>query len=493
MHWEKASAAAMGNLMDLRPPFFFRGASSNRKSSHGALTTLWQSMDLPEEALGYVDLPGADPVLPSSFAVGMAAQCGMGAAALAAAEIWHLRGGKRQRVSVDMRQAAQETRGYFTLDGVRPNIWDKITGVYRCGDGNWVRIHANFAHHRDGALSLLGCPTGSTVDRGMVEKALRRWKALDFEQAAADAGLVVAAMRSFDEWDRHPQGIAVSQLPFISIERIGDAPPRPLPRYTTDPRPLKDIRVLDLTRIIAGPVCGRTLAAYGADVMLVNSPNLPNIESIAETSRGKLSVLADLDTATGRITLGNLLRSAHIFVQGYRPGALSALGFGPDDVARIRPGIVYVSLSAYSHVGPWAGRRGFDSLVQTASGFNHAESDAARQEAPKPMPVQILDYASGYLMAFGAQAALARQAAEGGSWHVRVSLAQTARWLRSLPRVPGGLSCAMPDLDASLETSESGFGRLAAARHPVRFSATPAKWTRPSVPPGSNPTVWPFS
>lgn len=448
---------------------------------------------MPEEALGYIDLPGADPVLPSSFSVGMAAQCSMGAAALAAGEIWHMRGGRRQRVSVDMRHAAQETRGYFTVDGVQPNSWDKITGVYRCGDGNWVRIHANFAHHRDGALALLGCPTGATVERRAVERALSRWKALEFEEAAADAGLVVAALRTFDEWDRHPQAIAVSQLPLVCIERIGDAPERPLPRYGQDPRPLQDIRVLDLTRIIAGPVCGRTLAAYGADVMLLNSPNLPNIGAIAETSRGKLSVLADLDTASGRITLGNLLRSTNVFVQGYRPGALEAQGFGPQDVARLRPGIVYVSLSAYGHVGPWARRRGFDSLVQTASGFNHAEAQAAGQEAPRPLPVQILDYASGYLMAFGAQVALARQATEGGSWHVRVSLAQTARWLRGLPRVPHGLSCPMPPLDGYLEETASGFGSLAAVRHAARFSATPAKWCRPSAPPGTHPTVWPFN
>ncbi len=204
-------------------------------------------------------------------------------------------------------------------------------------------------------------------------------------------------------------------------------------------------------------------------------PNLPNIGAIAETSRGKLSVVADLDTASGRITLGNLLRSAHVFVQGYRPGALEAQGFGPEDVARLRPGIVYVSLSAYGHVGPWARRRGFDSLVQTASGFNHAEAQAAGQEAPRPLPVQILDYASAYLMAFGAQVALARQATEGGSWHVRVSLAQTARWLRSLPRVPNGLACPMPPLDGYLEESASGFGSLAAVRHAARFSATPAK------------------
>jgi crotonobetainyl-CoA:carnitine CoA-transferase CaiB-like acyl-CoA transferase len=447
--------------------------------------------ELPEDALGFVDLTGSEPVLPSSFAVGTAAQVTIAAAALAAAEIWRMRGGRRQRVAVDMRHAAQETRGYFTLDGVKPDLWDKLSGLYRCGDGGWVRLHANFAHHRDGALVLLGCAPGERTTRAEVERALQGWNAFEFEQAAADAGLPVAALRTFDQWDRHPQGIIESHLPLFSIERIGDAPPLPLPRLDQDARPLKDIRVLDLTRIIAGPVCGRTLAAYGADVMLVNSPHLPNIESIAETSRGKLSVHADLGTADGRIRMGGLLRNANVFVQGYRPGALCALGFGPEDVAHIRPGIVYVSLSAYGHLGPWAGRRGFDSLVQTATGFNTAEAASSNQDAPRPMPVQILDYASGYLMAYAAQAALARQAVEGGSWHVRVSLAQTARWLRTLGRVPDGIGSATPAIEPFLEITDSGFGTLAAVRHAAKFSATPARWSRVSMPPGSHPPAWP--
>ena len=482
----------MGNLMDFRPSFL-KGRTPAGKTSRDVLQKLWHSVDLPAESLEHVVLTGADPVVPSSFAVGTAAQASMAAAALAAAEVWHLRGGARQQVSVDMLHAAQECRSHFTINGLTPNIWDPITGVYRCGDGGWVRIHANFAHHRDGALALLGCPTGDGATREAVERALSRWKALDFEQVAADAGMVVSAMRSFEEWDRHPQGQAVAAQPLLTIERIGEADPRPLPKYAQDARPLQDIRVLDLTRIIAGPVCGRALAAYGADVMLVNSPQLPNIDNIIDTSRGKLSVLADLDTADGRIALGNLLRSAHIFVQGYRPGGLSALGFGPQDAARIRPGIVYVSLTAYGNSGPWANRRGFDSLVQTATGFNHAEAQAAGQEAPKALPMQILDHASGYLMAFGAQVALARQATEGGSWHVRVSLAQTAHWLRGLGRVEGGLGCAMPGFDGLLETTPSGFGELVAVRHAARFSETPARWTRPSSPPGTHPAVWPFN
>lgn len=482
----------MGNLMDLRPSFL-KGRPRAAKAPQDVLQELWRSVDMPAESLSHVVLTGADPVLPSSFAVGTAAQTSMAAAALAAAELWHLRGGARQQVGVDMLHAAQECRSYFKINGVALDPRDPLTGMYRCGDGGWVRIHANFAHHRDGALALLGCPQGDGATRAAVESALSRWKALDFEQVAADAGLPVAAMRSFDEWDHHLQGQALAAQPLLTIERIGEADARPLPKYGEDARPLSDIRVLDLTRIIAGPVCGRALAAYGADVMLVNSPQLPNIDNIIETSRGKLSVLADLDTADGRIALGNLLRSAHVFVQGYRPGGLAALGFGPQDAARIRPGIVYVSLSAYGPKGPWAGRRGFDSLVQMATGFNHAEAQAAGQDAPKPLPMQILDHASGYLMAFGAQAALARQATEGGSWHVQVSLAQTAHWLRSLGRVEGGLACPMPGFEGLLETEPSGFGELVSLRHAAHFSSTPARWTRPSSPPGTHPPVWPFN
>ncbi|MDQ2138654.1 CoA transferase [Alcaligenaceae bacterium B3P038] len=455
-----------------------------------ALAALWRQADLPPSTLAQITLSGAEPVLPSSFAVGTAAQASLGAAALAAAQIDMARGGTPQQVSVDMLHAAQECRSYFTVDGETPEIWDKITGLYPCADG-WVRIHANFAHHRDGALRVLGLPTGPNTERTEVEAALRHWRAEAFETAGAEAGIVVSAMRSFEQWDAHPQADAIARLPIFTLERIGDAPPRAWPARALGERPLAHLRVLDLTRIIAGPVCGRALAAYGADVMLINAPELPNISTLIETSRGKLSAHADLGTAVGRESLKRLLTDAHVFVQGYRPGALEAQGFGPHDAAALRPGLVYVSLTAYSHEGPWASRRGFDSLVQTATGFNHAEAAAAQQRKPLALPVQLLDHASGYLMALGAQAALWRQAREGGSWHVRVSLAQTAKWVRGLGRVKDGLSIAMPPVDNVLETSESGFGALTAVRHAAQFSDTPACWPRPSVPPGTHPPLWP--
>ena len=451
---------------------------------------LWSAASLASAALARLQLTGVDPALPSSFAVGSAAQASIGAAALAATEIGRLRNGVERSVAVDMRAAVLECTGYFSIDGREPDKWDKLSGLYRCRQG-WVRIHANFAHHRDGALRLLGLAPGPHTERRAVETELLKWDAPSFEDAAASAGLVVAAARSFEQWDAHPQGKALAQQPLLVWEKIDDAAPRPWPPLAHDAPPLAGMRVLDLTRILAGPVCGRTLAAYGADVMLVNSPNLPNIESIIETSRGKLSTHIDLASEAGRASLHSLLSDARVMVQGYRPGGLAARGFGPDDAARIRPGIVYISLSAYGHTGPWAERRGFDSLVQTATGFNDAEMLAAGENKPKPMPVQILDYASGFLMAFAAQAALLRQAREGGSWHVRVSLARTGLWLRSLGRAERGFAQAMPVVDDVLETTASGWGELRAVRHAASLSGVPGGWQQPSVKPGTHEPYWP--
>ena len=453
------------------------------------LRPLWQQAGLPDEALAFARLSGADPVMPSSFAVGTAAQTSIAAAALAACELGHARGTPRQAVAVDMQHAALECTGWFSLDGRVPDLWDAFSGLYRCADGH-VRVHANFRHHREGALHLLGLDP-ERAQRSDAEQALQTWKALDFEQAAAERGLVVTALRGFADWDATPQGQAVAAQPLFTIQRIGDAPPRALPPLADDQRPLTGLRVLDLTRILAGPVCGRALAAYGADVMLVNSPKLPNIEAIAETSRGKLSAHIDLRTDGGRGTLNQLVGDAHVFVQGYRPGGLAALGFGPEALARRRPGIVAVSLSAYGTQGPWAGRRGFDSLLQTAMGFNQAEGDAAGDGQPRAMPIQILDEATGYLMAFAAAATLWRQQREGGSWHVQLSLAQTALWLRGLGRVSGGLSIAKPDIEPRIASEPSGFGVLQGVGHSAGLARTPAGWSRPSMPPGSHAPVWP--
>ena len=461
-----------------------------------ALSALWQAVGLDDGGRDDVALPGTEPALPSSFPVATALQASLGAAARAAARLGAHRGGPVQQVSVDAMDAVCESSARFSVDGRTPEVWDKVSGLYACGGGavpGWVRLHANFAHHRDGALRLLGLPPGPHTEREMVARALQNWRAEAFEQAAADAGLVVAALRRFDEWDAHPQGAAVAAQPVVSIERIGHAPAE-LAGAALQPgqRPLHGLRVLDLTRILAGPVAGRTLAAFGADVMLVNSPHLPNIEAIADTSRGKLSAHVDLQTEAGRDTLRGLVQQADVFLQGYRPGALAASGFGPDELARLRPGLVCVSLSAYGEQGPWAGRRGFDSLVQTATGFNHAEAHAFGQHEPRALPLQALDYGAGFLLAFGAQAALLRRTRQGGSWHVQVSLARTGLWLRSLGRCRAFQHAGKPGFEGTLETTASGFGVLQAVRPAARFSHTPAGYARPSMPPGSHAPVWPM-
>ncbi|MEP6826204.1 MAG: CoA transferase [Ramlibacter sp.] len=454
-----------------------------------ALAQLWQLAGLPGDALAYADLTGADPVFPSSFAVGTAAQASIAAAALAACELGHARGTPRQRVAVDMLHAATECTAWFSLDGRVPDLWDRFSGLYRCADG-WVRIHTNFAHHRDGALRLLGLDP-ATAERADAERLLAGWSAQAFESAAAQAGLVATALRSFEEWDASVQGRAIAAQPLFSIARIGEAPPRVLPPLDAQARPLTGLRVLDLTRILAGPVGGRALAAYGADVLLVNAPHLPNIEAIADTSRGKRSALADLRSEAGRAAMDALLGDAHVFIQGYRPGGLQGLGYGPQQLAAQRPGIVCVSLSAYGTQGPWAARRGFDSLVQTATGFNHAEGEAMGDGKPRSLPMQILDEATGALIAMGAAAALLRQRLEGGSWHVQVSLAQTGHWVRSLGRVADGLETPAPSRKGLTETSASGFGELCGIRHSAQLSRTPAAWPLPSMPPGTHPPAWP--
>jgi crotonobetainyl-CoA:carnitine CoA-transferase CaiB-like acyl-CoA transferase len=454
------------------------------------LAGLLRTAGLGDTALNDVSLTGSEPVLPSSFATGTAAQATIAASALVAAELWRLRTGRRQRISVDMRHAAIEFRSerYLLLDG-KPyeEYHNDIAGLYRCGDGRWVRLHTNLPHHCSGLLALLKCPH----DRAAVQRALESWQGEALETAAAEAGLVVTACRSFDEWDKHPQGRAVASLPLFTIERIGDAPPKPL---AAADRPLSGIKVLDLTRIIAGPVCGRTLAGHGADVLLVTAPHLPSLfPLVVDTGRGKLSASLDLRQHDARETLAGLARDADVFVQGYRPGAIAGHGFGPDELARLRPGIVYVSLCAYSHAGPWAPRRGFDSLVQTASGFNDAEAQAFGQSKPRELPAQELDHATGFLLAFATITALARRAKDGGSWHVRCSLAQTCHWFRQLGRIDG-MACPDPkigDVGDYLEEMPSGFGRLTAVRHAAVMSETPARWARQTVPLGSHPPAWP--
>ena len=455
------------------------------------LADIWTSAGGDAAALDAVTLSGEEPQLPSSFRVAVAAQASIAATGLAAAQIWQLRSGQSQGVAADMRHAVVECRSerYLRVDGKgSPMAWDAIAGIYNTRDARFVRLHTNFPHHRDAVCKVLNCK----AERDDVQAALLQWDAEAFETAAYANGGVVAMMRSREEWLAHPHASALAEQPLVSIEKIGDAAPKSWP---AGDRPLAGLRVLDLSRVIAGPVAGRTLAAHGADVLLISGPDLPFIPWLTiDTGRGKLTSFVELKSEQGRGVLRDLLADADIFAQGYRPQSIAALGFSPEDAAKINPGIVYVSLSAYGHAGPWAGRRGFDSLVQTATGFNHAEGEAAGVEGPKELPAQMLDHATGYLMAFGAMMARARQAREGGSWHVRVSLARTGQWLWNLGRIADGFATEDLKGDAVkpfVEEATSGFGPLRSVSHSALLSKTPAFWARPAMPLGSHPPQWP--
>jgi crotonobetainyl-CoA:carnitine CoA-transferase CaiB-like acyl-CoA transferase len=460
------------------------------QSPREILWDIWTSAGGEASALDALTLTGDEPQLPSSFRVAAAAQVSVAATGLAAAGIWKMRSGEAQDVAVDMRHAVVECRSerYLRVDGKPPPpAWDAIAGVYRTRDG-FVRLHTNFSHHRDAVCKVLNCKP----ERDAVQAALMQWHGEAFETAAYAAGGVVAFMRSHGQWSAAPHAKALAGLPLISVTKIGEAAPKP---WRGGDRPLAGIRVLDLSRVIAGPVAGRTLAAHGADVLLISGPELPAIPWLTiDTGRGKLTSFVELKNEQGRGVLRDLLADADIFSQGYRPRAIASLGFSPEDAARINPGIVYVTLSAYGAAGPWAERRGFDSLVQTATGFNHAEGQAAGIDGPKELPAQMLDHATGYFMAFGAMMAKARQAREGGSWHVQVSLAQTGRWLWHLGRVNDGLAIEDPKEEAVrpfIEDASSGFGALRSVRHSAVLSNTPAFWARPAMPLGSHPPQWP--
>ncbi|HEV3106331.1 MAG TPA: CoA transferase [Trinickia sp.] len=461
-----------------------------------ALEHLWSIAACDPDALENIRFIGTDPGLPSVFRVGALASATIGAAALAAAECYRLRTGRAQHVDVSMRRALVSFRSerYLRIDdGAAPELRDPLTGFYTTRDGRWIQLHMNFKHHRDGVVKLLGC--GNT--REAVAEAIRGWDGAALDDALGSVGLCAALIRSPREWAEHEQAAAIAALPTLEIERIGDAPALPFGRDGNDStlrRPLAGMRVLDLTRIIAGPVAGRTLAQHGAQVLLINGPHLPNIAPLViDNGRGKRSATLDLRDAAARDALRALAADADVFLQAYRPGAFEAHGFAPADLARARPGMVYVSISAYGRVGSWAERRGFDSLVQSASGIAWTESQAAGTDAPKHLPCQALDHATGYLAAFGTMAALARRAREGGSWHVRLSLAQTGRWLQSFGTIADGWRASdvsLEDVRDCMQVIESPFGRVLAAAPAESMSETPPRFSRPPVPIGTDAPRW---
>ena len=464
---------------------------------HAALRSLLPSTGLSAERADAVTFTGgSDPVLPTPFRVGVAGAATLAATGLAVDDLWAQRTGRRQDIAVDLRHATASLRSGTYLkvgDGEVSHKRNAIMGFYPTKDGRWSYVHANFPNHRAVALKVLGCEESYEA----VCRAVATWNAADLEEAIIEAGGAGGMVRTHAEWADHPQAKALAALPLMEIVKIGDSAPEALPQGT---RPLSGVRVVDVTRVLAGPTCARTLAEQGADVLKISASHLPNLGyQELDTGLGKLSTYLDLRQAEAVDTLRGLVRQADVFSQGYRPGTLGQRGLSPEELIAIRPGLVYVSLCAFGHTGPWASRRGFDTVVQAVSGITHRQGEVFPGKAAGPQfyPLSAIDYCTGYLMAAGAMIALKRRVEEGGSWMVRISLAQVGKWIVDLGEVP---TAALADvqkeflaeeLDRWSMTTETPAGRLRHLRPVVQYSETTARWARPAVPLGYHQPVWP--
>jgi crotonobetainyl-CoA:carnitine CoA-transferase CaiB-like acyl-CoA transferase len=466
-------------------------------AAHDALRTILPVAGLSEERARAVEITsGADPILPTSFKIGETSAACLAAIGLAVGDLWELRTGRKQEAAVDARRATASLRSGHYLKMEKAEVSHErnpVMGMYPAKDGRWSYIHANFPNHRAVALKVLGCEE----NRESVTRAVATWNALDLEEAIIANKGAGGMVRSRAEWADHPQAAAIAALPLMEIIRIGDSAPEPLPPGN---RPLSGIRVVDVTRVLAGPTCARTLAEHGADVLKISAAHLPNLGyQEFDTGHGKLSTHLDLREQQNVDTLRDLVRQADVFSQGYRPGTLGARGLSPEELTEIRPGLVYVSLCAFGHTGPWASRRGFDTVVQTVSGITARQAEVVPGKTPGPQfyPVSAIDYCTGYLMATGTMIALKRRAEQGGSWLVRISLAQVGKWIVDLGEVPAAALTNIPaeftneELDRWSMTTETPSGQLRHLRPAVQLSETPPHWSRPSVPLGYHPPVWP--
>lgn len=451
----------------------------------------WKAAGLAPEPdiLSTLRISGADPVLRSRHVVGEAAALALGASAAAAARIYTQRGGPTQSVTVDVAEAASTLLGFVFqqmdsgLDLARHA--PPVTALYPAGDGRFIHLHGGFPHLALGTLELLGC--APDADAEAIARAVARRSAFEWEDALAGRDLCGAAVRTQEEWARHEQGIALAAHPVVEVTRIGDADPEPL--SPAPERPLESVRALDLTRVLAGPTCGRTLAMHGAQVLRIGAERMPSIEPfVIETGRGKRNAFLDLDRAQDAARLRELIRDADVFCQGYRADALERRGLSPEALAELRPGIVSVSINCFGHDGPWRNRRGWEQLAQSATGIAATEGG---DDPPRLIPAAATDYTTGYWAAYGVMTALAHRAAEGGSWHVRASLGQTATWLNRLgadrdPDAAGGLG----DVGARRLACDTAWGRLVHLGPSVSMSHTPPRWDRPPSPLGADAPAW---
>lgn len=462
---------------------------------------IWDHLQLPPSALNALSLYGTGLAAPSSFKLGILAQASIALSALSAALVHsHVNNKDISNIDVELRHAIVEfnSHSFLTINGTHlssPRL--PIGGLHKTCDGH-IRIHDGFLIHREGLKRLLDCP--GEDDRDRIAAAVTQWTTTNLEDAAIKAGLAVAGLRSYKQWDILPQAQAISDFP-ITISKIADGKPfRPTGLKVGSRKCLEGLRVVEIDRVIAAPVAGRTLAAHGADVLWVTSPNLEDQPSLdRDFARGKRTIRLDIDREQDRVKLNNLLSDADVFLQSYRPGSLARRGLTPEKLAaKSKYGIICANLSAYGPVGPWSERRGFDSLVQTCSGMNVSEAEHyGNGEAARTLPFQALDHASGFFLAAGIAAALYKQATEGGSYEVNVSLAGTMKVLRSLGQYDGtsGFQCEQYKEQADvpsewMEERDSAFGVIKAVRHSANVKDMDVGWDIMPKPLGSDQPEW---
>ncbi|MGW1759916.1 CoA transferase [Streptomyces mirabilis] len=448
----------------------------------------WAALGGDPALVSQISAVAREGVLPARLPVRGTARACVAACALAGAELTAGRtGGKVPEVRVDDGAVATafHSERHLRVDGREPVNFAPLSRFWRTADG-WVRTHANYPHHQERLLGALGVPEG----RGSLTEVLAERSAIEVEETVYAAGGLAIALRTPGRWAAHPQGRAVAAQPLVARERLDTAPVRRLAPLAGDPLlPAAGVRVLDLTRVIAGPVATRTLALLGADVLRIDSPRLPEIDDQhADLDFGKRSATLDLATRGDRSAFEELLAEADVVVTGYRPGALDRFGLSPGALAERRPGLVVARLSAWGDYGPWSGRRGFDSLVQVATGIAQIEGSAER---PGALPAQALDHGTGYLLAAAVLRSLTEQTRVGGTRLVRLALARTAAWL-----MEGPTHLEREPADASYEPgpwlaeTDSDLGRLRYARSPVSFAGGPPDWARPPGRWGADPARW---
>ncbi|WP_233611968.1 CoA transferase [Amycolatopsis sp. WAC 01376] len=472
----------------------------------GAFDELMALREGPLPASGEVTISGADPLFASPFRIGSTLADALAARAVAANDLWELRTGRRQKIAVDVRAAAATALGGEDMTLVRgadgeyrpaplsPAVEHMVslTQPWPTADDRWFLPHFNLPHLERRVLDVLRCePTPASV-----RDAVATWKADDLEEAIAAADACGGVVRTPEEWSAHPQSAYLAARPVVEITKIGDSAPESPPGGEHATEPLSGVRVLDLTRILAGPTAALSLAEHGADVLMVNAPRLPQVPPfVRDTSHGKRSTYLDYTAVDEAARLRELVGGADVFVEGYRPQRMEAHGFGPEELAELRPGLVYVSVNCFGSGGPFGHRAGWDQVAQAVTGACVIQGNAADDGRPQLTPVYLCDFLTGFLAGYGAMLALARRAREGGSYRVQVSLCQSSMLVQrqglidDFAEAPGRLTTGEFERYAVIEEN-TVYGDLKSLGPVIRMSETPPRWSSPTPRLGSSPAEW---